>query len=93
MFSPPEWHDRAACRGRHDLTPLFFVEGQSVEAREVRARVEALCGVCPVRAECHWAAVENDERWGVWGGQGPEARRKARKAGVVEETGRLISTD
>jgi len=30
---------------------------------------KALCGGCPLRAECLAGAVEREEPWGVWGGE------------------------
>jgi WhiB family redox-sensing transcriptional regulator len=30
---------------------------------------KALCGGCPVRAECLSGAIERAEPWGVWGGE------------------------
>ncbi|HEX6077022.1 MAG TPA: WhiB family transcriptional regulator [Micromonosporaceae bacterium] len=30
---------------------------------------KALCGECPLRAECLASAVERREPWGVWGGE------------------------
>lgn len=27
-----------------------------------------VCAGCPVRAQCYTRAVENGERWGIWGG-------------------------
>ena len=30
---------------------------------------KALCGECPVRAECLAGALAREEPWGVWGGQ------------------------
>jgi len=30
---------------------------------------KALCGECPVRAECLASAIERAEPWGVWGGE------------------------
>jgi hypothetical protein len=38
---------------------------------------KALCGSCPVRNPCLQWAVDNRERWGVWGGRHFE--RKTRK--------------
>ena len=32
-------------------------------------RAKALCGGCPVRAECLAGALEREEPWGVWGGE------------------------
>lgn len=33
-----------------------------------RAEAAGRCQPCPIRTHCHDGAVENDERWGVWGG-------------------------
>lgn len=30
---------------------------------------KALCGDCPLRAECLAGALEREEPWGVWGGE------------------------
>lgn len=30
---------------------------------------KALCGQCPLRADCLTGALERQEPWGVWGGQ------------------------
>ncbi|WP_308257738.1 WhiB family transcriptional regulator [Pseudonocardia lacus] len=32
-------------------------------------RAKALCGGCPIRAECLAGAVRRAEPWGVWGGE------------------------
>jgi WhiB family redox-sensing transcriptional regulator len=32
-------------------------------------RAKALCGQCPIRAQCLAAALEREEPWGVWGGE------------------------
>ena len=49
---------------RREDPELFFAESPSdVEL------AKALCGTCPVRAECLASAIERREPWGVWGGQ------------------------
>ncbi len=32
-------------------------------------RAKALCGACPIRAECLAGALRREEPWGVWGGE------------------------
>jgi hypothetical protein len=44
---------------------LFFLEPGDVGAE---AQAVAICAGCPVRAQCYARAVENGERWGIWGG-------------------------
>lgn len=38
-----------------------------------------ICASCEVRAECLEYALENDERFGIWGGLSERERRKLRK--------------
>jgi WhiB family redox-sensing transcriptional regulator len=33
------------------------------------ARAKAMCGLCPLQIECLNMALENEEPWGVWGGE------------------------
>lgn len=67
----PRWQARAACRGVGPAT--FFVErGQSV------AEAHALCGRCPVTAECLEFAVANNEKFGIWGDVSERQRRRLR---------------
>jgi len=71
------WQWRAACRG--DDAGLFFAPSQpeTREEREVREqKAKAICGVCPVRAECLEYAVRIREPHGIWGGLN-EAERRA----------------
>jgi len=53
----------AACRTADP--GLFFPEPGDTGAE---AQALAVCAVCPVRAQCYARAVENGERWGIWGG-------------------------
>lgn len=76
-FSRPAWQSRANCHP--DVIPhvwqefgdspvdLFYPEG--LVTRERRAAIAAVCGDCPVRAECRAHAVQH-ERVGFWGGVG-----------------------
>lgn len=59
----------AAARGldlpcRSSDADLWFAE---VPAELERAK--AMCGHCPIQAECLAGALRREEPWGVWGGQ------------------------
>ncbi|MGV1034590.1 MAG: WhiB family transcriptional regulator [Microbacteriaceae bacterium] len=53
----------------------FFPEkgGSTRDAKKI-------CGSCEVRAECLEYALQNDERFGIWGGLSERERRKLRKS-------------
>lgn len=53
----------------------FFPEkgGSTREAKRI-------CGSCQVKGECLEYALENDERYGIWGGLSERERRKLRKS-------------
>lgn len=53
----------AACRTADP--DLFFPDPGDTGAE---AQALAVCAGCPVRAQCYARAVENGERWGIWGG-------------------------
>ena len=63
------WQDRALC-AEVDGELFFPAKGGSTrEAKQV-------CRGCEVRAECLEYALENDERYGIWGGLSGRQRRK-----------------
>ena len=66
------WADQAACLVAEPDT--FFPEkgGSTREAKRI-------CNDCPVKAECLEYALENDERFGIWGGMSERERRKLRR--------------
>jgi len=70
------WRDLGACR---DEDPeLFFPVGTQGPARDQIARARAVCGRCPVTAEClRWALAAGQDE-GIWGGLTPEQRRAMR---------------
>ena len=68
----PDWHDYANCLG---VDPdLFFPEpGASTrEAKEV-------CRGCEVRHDCLEFALQNGEKFGIWGGLSERERRRIRR--------------
>lgn len=70
------WQAQALC-AQTDPEAFFPDKGGSTRA------AKAVCARCPVRAECLAFALENDERFGVWGGLSERERRqlRARQAG------------
>jgi WhiB family redox-sensing transcriptional regulator len=72
---PLTWTAHAECRGQ---TRLFFAPpGERPEARAVReSQARAVCGACPVLAECRSWAREHRE-YGFWGGESEEERAAA----------------
>ncbi|MFD9796793.1 WhiB family transcriptional regulator [Streptomyces sp. NPDC059070] len=76
------WHARGRC---HGLAPaeadrLFF---PAPRAHRDIAEAKSLCGACPVRQDCFTHALDNDLRWGLWGGM-TEAERKPWRAKIAE---------
>ena len=49
---------------RSDDADLWFAE-----APADLERAKALCGQCPIQAECLAGALRRGEPWGVWGGE------------------------
>ena len=71
------WQSRANCMG---VDPdLFFPErgASTSEAKEV-------CRGCVVRDDCLEYALDNGEKFGIWGGMSERERRRLRRARAVE---------
>ncbi|PZP15880.1 MAG: transcription factor WhiB [Brachybacterium faecium] len=69
------WQERALC-AQTDPEAFFPEKGGSTrEAKKV-------CVSCEVRAECLEYALENDERFGIWGGLSERERRKLKRRAV-----------
>ena len=67
-----DWQERALC-AQTDPEAFFPEKGGSTrEAKRV-------CLSCDVRVECLDYALENDERFGIWGGLSERERRKFKK--------------
>jgi WhiB family transcriptional regulator, redox-sensing transcriptional regulator len=77
IFGLPEeqsWQERALC-AQTDPEAFFPEKGGSTrEAKRV-------CTGCEVRAECLEYALENDERFGIWGGLSERERRRLKRRG------------
>ena len=69
------WQERALC-AQTDPEAFFPEKGGSTrEAKKV-------CVSCDVRSECLEYALENDERFGIWGGLSERERRKLKRQAV-----------
>ena len=60
------WLDQAACLGKG--SDLFYADAiYTAENKKVIAKAKLFCKSCPVVADCLQYAINNDERFGVWG--------------------------
>ena len=75
----PAWRREALCRDMG--TAIFFpARGQSSKP------ALAVCGPCPVRAECLAEAIDEELEFGIRGGLTARARVASRKAQAVNDT-------
>lgn len=65
----PEWQERALCK---ETDPEAWWPEKGGSTREAKR----ICNRCEVKAECLAYALDNEERFGVWGGLS-ERERKA----------------
>jgi WhiB family redox-sensing transcriptional regulator len=72
LFASPAFMDLGSCRGM-DPDIFFPDRGESL------APAKAICDGCIVKDECLDYAVENVERFGVWGGASERERRRIRR--------------
>lgn len=70
-----EWQERALCA---QTDPEAFFPEKGGSTREAKR----ICSGCEVRVECLEYALENDERFGIWGGMSERERRKQRRRAV-----------
>lgn len=73
MSAEDKWVERALC-AQTDPEAFFPDKGGSVRA------AKQVCVECPVRLDCLQWALDNDERFGVFGGLTERERRKLKKA-------------
>jgi WhiB family transcriptional regulator, redox-sensing transcriptional regulator len=76
--SPSSWRDLAACR---DVDPETFFPIGTTDALGQLREARAICGRCPVAADCLDWALRVGQDHGVWGGTTPEERRALRTVG------------
>lgn len=66
------WQTDALCA---QTDPEAFFPEKGGSTRDAKK----ICGTCEVRTQCLEYALENDERFGIWGGLSERERRKLRK--------------
>jgi WhiB family redox-sensing transcriptional regulator len=70
--NPLAWQADSLCA---QTDPEAFFPEKGGSTREAKK----ICGSCEVRSQCLEYALENDERFGIWGGLSERERRKLRK--------------
>ena len=78
-----DWMLEARCL---DADPEAFFPEKGGSTREAKR----ICAACPVREECLEYALENDERFGIWGGLSERERRRAKRV-ITTRSGRLTA--
>ncbi len=73
--NPLAWQADSLCA---QTDPEAFFPEKGGSTRDAKK----ICGSCEVRSECLEYALENDERFGIWGGLSERERRKLRKLAV-----------
>ncbi len=68
-----EWQIKALCA---QTDPEAFFPEKGGSTRDAKK----ICQSCEVRDECLDYALENDERFGIWGGLSERERRRLRRA-------------
>ena len=69
------WQERALCA---QTDPEAFFPEKGGSTREAKR----ICTTCEVRSECLEYALENDERFGIWGGLSERERRRLKRRAV-----------
>jgi WhiB family redox-sensing transcriptional regulator len=67
------WQERALCA---ETDPESFFPEKGGSTREAKR----ICSSCEVRQECLEYALQNDERFGIWGGLSERERRRLKRA-------------
>lgn len=68
----PEWQDRALCK---ETDPEAWWPEKGGSTRDAKR----ICGRCEVQPECLAYALDNDERFGIWGGLSERERRRLKR--------------
>ncbi|MBG6239569.1 WhiB family redox-sensing transcriptional regulator [Mycetocola sp. CAN_C7] len=73
--NPLSWQTDSLCA---QTDPEAFFPEKGGSTRDAKR----ICTSCEVRSQCLEYALENDERFGIWGGLSERERRKLKKRAV-----------
>src|ERR1019366_6313823 len=71
------WQARSNCMG---VDPGLFFPERGASTREAKE----VCRGCVVREDCLEYALDNGEKFGIWGGMSERERRRLRRARALE---------
>jgi WhiB family redox-sensing transcriptional regulator len=71
------WQSRANCMG---VDPDLFFPERGASTREAKE----VCRGCVAREDCLEYALDNGEKFGIWGGMSERERRRLRRARAIE---------
>jgi WhiB family transcriptional regulator, redox-sensing transcriptional regulator len=71
------WQARANCMG---VDPDLFFPERGASTREAKE----VCRGCVVREDCLEYALDNGEKFGIWGGMSERERRRLRRIRAIE---------
>jgi WhiB family redox-sensing transcriptional regulator len=77
---PENWQDDANCLG---VDPDLFFPERGASTREAKE----VCRGCVVREQCLEFALQNGEKFGIWGGLSERERRRIRRQRALARRG------
>jgi WhiB family redox-sensing transcriptional regulator len=78
------WQDQANCMG---VDPDLFFPERGASTREAKE----VCRGCVVRLDCLEYALDNAEKFGIWGGMSERERRRLRRARTLSRRNEAAS--
>ena len=79
------WQGQANCVG---VDPDIFFPERGASTKEAKA----ICAACAVREDCLEYALDNGEKFGIWGGTSERERRRLRRARAAEKRARQATS-
>jgi WhiB family redox-sensing transcriptional regulator len=79
------WQNYANCLG---VDPDLFFPERGASTKEAKA----VCRACVVREDCLEYALENSEKFGIWGGLSERERRRLRRARALARAAKETRT-